>query len=106
MSENGQEEPPPEPERLREPTAASLRLRSERPRVTRLSRKVLAGGAAVAALVGIQRHVAAGISDQETLRSLTAALLQLEAAESAIYTQVSAMPISRIVPRATTSRPQ
>ena len=48
MSANGQEEAPPEPERLREPTAASLRLRSERPRVTRLSRKVLAGGAAVA----------------------------------------------------------
>ena len=48
MSEEGQEEPAPEPERLREPAAASLRLRSERPRVTRLSRKVLAGGAAIA----------------------------------------------------------
>ena len=35
----------------------------------------------VAALVGIQRHIAAGISDQEVVRSLTSALLKLEAAD-------------------------
>ena len=44
------------PERLREPATASLRLRSERPRVTRLSRKVLAGGAA-AALIAVSGAV-------------------------------------------------
>ena len=38
----------PSPSRLASDPAASLRLRSERPRVTRLSRKVLAGGAAIA----------------------------------------------------------
>src|SRR5271163_2557953 len=49
MSDGGREEgPAPEPERLREQATVSLRLRSERPRVTRLSRKVLAGGAALA----------------------------------------------------------
>jgi len=48
MSDEGHEDPALGPERLREPAAASLRLRAERPRVTRLSRKVLAGGAAIA----------------------------------------------------------
>lgn len=48
MSEGGHEDPAPGPERLREPAAAALRLRAERSRVTRLSRKVLAGGAAIA----------------------------------------------------------
>lgn len=46
-------EPKPDirPERDTEPDrAASMRLRAERPRVTRLSRKVLAGGAAVGSL--------------------------------------------------------
>jgi type IV secretion system protein TrbI len=39
------------PERDNEPNrAASMRLRAERPRVTRLSRKVLAGGAAIGSL--------------------------------------------------------
>jgi type IV secretion system protein TrbI len=56
MSEDGQEEPAPEPERLREPAAASLRLRSEQPRVMRLSRRVLAGGAA-AALIAVSGAV-------------------------------------------------
>ena len=56
MSDEGHEDPAPGPERLREPAAASLRLRAERPRVTRLSRKVLAGGAAIA-LIAVSRAV-------------------------------------------------
>jgi type IV secretion system protein TrbI len=44
-------EPDVRPERDNEPNrVASMRLRAERPRVTRLSRKVLAGGAAIGAL--------------------------------------------------------
>ena len=44
-------EPDIRPERDTEPDrAASMRLRAERPRVTRLSRKVLAGGAAIGSL--------------------------------------------------------
>jgi type IV secretion system protein TrbI len=44
-------EPHIRPERDTEPDrAASMRLRAERPRVTRLSRKVLAGGAAIGSL--------------------------------------------------------
>ena len=42
---------------------ASMRLRAERPRVTRLSRKVLAGGAAIG-LVAICRCGALGVAEQ------------------------------------------
>ena len=46
---------------------SQLRLRAERPRVTRLSRKVLAGGAAIA-LVGGLRRGALGAAEQSASR--------------------------------------
>ena len=50
MSDGREEDQAPEPARRKEPPSAAFRLRPDRPRVTRLSRKVLAGGAAVALL--------------------------------------------------------
>ena len=54
MTDNGPKEnlgPVPEPMLSPEETARTLRLQAERPRITRLSRKVLAGGSAVALLL-------------------------------------------------------
>lgn len=48
MSENREEEAPPDPAQRSGDPGEPLRLRPARPRVTRLSRKVLAGGAAIA----------------------------------------------------------
>lgn len=48
MGENREEEAAPEPAQRPSDPGEALRLRPARPRVTRLSRKVLAGGAAVA----------------------------------------------------------
>jgi len=50
VSDGREEEDAPEPARRNEPPSSAFRLRPEHPRVTRLSRKVLAGGAAVALL--------------------------------------------------------
>jgi type IV secretory pathway VirB10-like protein len=50
VSDDREEDQTPESAQRTEPPSAAFRLRPERPRVTRLSRKVLAGGAAVALL--------------------------------------------------------
>lgn len=50
MSDGREEDQAPEPGQRKEPPNSAFRLRPERPRVTRLSRKVLASGAAVALL--------------------------------------------------------
>ena len=54
MTDNGQREnagPAPAATPLSDGTAQSLRLRADRPKITRLSRKVLAGGSAFASLL-------------------------------------------------------
>jgi len=49
--QNGSDREPAIPPQVPDEQSKSFRLRAEHPRVTRLSRKVLAGGSAVALLV-------------------------------------------------------